>query len=51
MAGQVFAYITHKAGKADDSARELVVAAGKIFAAATASSRAVSSALPALWVI
>lgn len=31
MAGQVFAYITHKAGKADDSARELVVAAGKIF--------------------
>ena len=31
MAGQVFAYITHKAGKADDSARELVVAAGKIY--------------------
>jgi electron transfer flavoprotein alpha subunit len=31
MAGQVFAYITHKAGKADDAARELVVAAGKIF--------------------
>ena len=31
MAGQVFAYITHKAGKADDAARELAVAAGKIF--------------------
>jgi electron transfer flavoprotein alpha subunit len=31
MAGQVFAYITHKAGKADDTARELVVAAGKIY--------------------
>ena len=30
MAGQVFAYITHKAGKADDSARELVVAAGNV---------------------
>jgi electron transfer flavoprotein alpha subunit len=31
MAGQVFAYITHKAGKADDNALELVNAAGKIF--------------------
>jgi electron transfer flavoprotein alpha subunit len=31
MAGQVFAYITHKAGKADDTAGELVVAAGKIY--------------------
>jgi len=31
MAGQVFAYIRHKAGKADDSAAELAVAAGKIF--------------------
>ena len=31
MAGQVFAYITHKAGKADDSAQELLVAAAKIF--------------------
>ncbi len=31
MAGQVFAYITHKAGKADDTAQELVIAAGKIY--------------------
>jgi electron transfer flavoprotein alpha subunit len=31
MAGQVFAYITHKEGKADDTARELVKAAGKIY--------------------
>ena len=31
MAGQVFAYITHKAGKADDTAVELVKAAGKIY--------------------
>ena len=30
MAGQVFAYITHKEGVADDSALELVAAAGKI---------------------
>ena len=30
MAGQIFAYITHKEGKADDSAAELVKAAGKI---------------------
>jgi electron transfer flavoprotein alpha subunit len=31
MAGQVFAYITHKEGKADDTAQELLVAARKIF--------------------
>jgi len=31
MAGQVFAYITHKEGKADDTALELVKAAGKIY--------------------
>jgi electron transfer flavoprotein alpha subunit len=31
MAGQVFAYITYKEGVADDSALELVAAAGKIF--------------------
>jgi electron transfer flavoprotein alpha subunit len=31
MAGQIFAYITHKAGKADDSALELATAAGKIY--------------------
>ena len=31
MAGQVFAYITHKDGVAGDSALELVAAAGKIF--------------------
>jgi electron transfer flavoprotein alpha subunit len=31
MAGQIFAYITYKEGKADDSASELVKAAGKIF--------------------
>jgi electron transfer flavoprotein alpha subunit len=31
MAEQVFAYITHKAGKADDTAQELVIAAGKIY--------------------
>ena len=31
MAGQIFAYITHKEGKADDTAAELVKAAGKIF--------------------
>ena len=30
MAGQIFAYITHKTGKADDSALELTTAAGKI---------------------
>ncbi|MGD8294460.1 MAG: electron transfer flavoprotein subunit alpha/FixB family protein [Desulfobacterales bacterium] len=30
MAGQIFAYITHKAGKADDSAFELTTAAKKI---------------------
>jgi electron transfer flavoprotein alpha subunit len=31
MAGQVFAYITHKEGKADETARELAVAAAKIY--------------------
>ena len=31
MAGQIFAYITHKAGKADDSALELAAAAGNIY--------------------
>jgi len=31
MAGQMFAYITHKTGKADDSAFELATAAGKIY--------------------
>jgi len=31
MAGQVFAYITYKEGKADDTALELVKAAGKIY--------------------
>jgi electron transfer flavoprotein alpha subunit len=31
MAGQIFAYITYKEGKADDSALELVKAAGEIF--------------------
>lgn len=31
MAGQVFAYINHKAGKADDTAQELLVAAAKMF--------------------
>ncbi len=30
MAGQIFAYITHKAGKADDSALELTTAAKRI---------------------
>ncbi len=35
MAGQVFAYIRHKAGKADDTARELVIAAGKIYSDAS----------------
>ncbi len=31
MAGQIFTFITHKTGKADDSALELVTAAGKIY--------------------
>ncbi|MCP4623808.1 MAG: electron transfer flavoprotein subunit alpha/FixB family protein [bacterium] len=35
MAGQVFAYIRHKEGKADDTAPELVIAAGKIDPAAS----------------
>ena len=51
MAGQIFAYITYKKGKADDTALELAKAAGKIFPAAFTSSTAVSSALPSLYVI
>ncbi len=35
MAGQVFAYIKHTAGKADDTAQELAVAAAKIDPAAS----------------
>ncbi len=31
MAGQIFAYIIHKSAKADDTALELVTAAGKIY--------------------
>ena len=31
MAGQIFTYIIHKAGKADDTAVELATAAGKIY--------------------
>jgi electron transfer flavoprotein alpha subunit len=31
MAEQIFAYITHKAGKADDTAHELATAAGRIY--------------------
>ena len=38
MASQVFAYITHREGVADDSALELVAAAGKIFPDATATA-------------
>jgi len=38
MAGQVFAYITHKEGVADDSALELVTAAGKIVPDATVTA-------------
>jgi len=38
MAGQVFAYITHKQGKADDTAAELAKAAGKIFPGAAATA-------------
>jgi electron transfer flavoprotein alpha subunit len=38
MAGQVFAYITHKEGVADDSALELVAAAGKIVPDATVTA-------------
>jgi len=30
MAGQIFAFIRHKEGKADDTAQELVIAAGRI---------------------
>ena len=38
MAGQVFAYITHKQGKADDTAAELAKAAGKIFPGAAVTA-------------
>ena len=38
MAGQVFAYITHKEGVADDSALELVTAAGRIVPDATVTA-------------
>jgi len=35
MDGQVFAYIRHKEGKADDTAQELVIAAGRIYSDAS----------------
>ena len=38
MAGQVFAYIAHKEGKADDTAVELVTAAGKIYPGAAVTA-------------
>ena len=38
MAGQIFAYITHKTGKADDSAIELAIAAKKIYPDASATA-------------
>ena len=38
MAGQMFAYITHKTGKADDSALELITAAGKIHSDGSATA-------------
>lgn len=38
MAGQVFAYITHKEGKADDTAVEMVTAAGKIYPGAAVTA-------------
>jgi len=43
MAGQVFAYITHKEGKADDTALELVKAAGKIYPDASVTAIATGS--------
>ena len=43
MAAQIFAYISHKAGKADDSAAELLVAAGKIYADAVPTAIAVGA--------
>ena len=43
MAGQVFAYITHKEGKADDTALELVKAAGKIYPDAPVTAIATGS--------
>ena len=38
MAGQIFAYIVHKTGKADDSAFELAIAAKKIYPDASATA-------------
>jgi electron transfer flavoprotein alpha subunit len=38
MAGQIFAYIIHKAGKADDTAIELATAAGKINSGASVTA-------------
>jgi electron transfer flavoprotein alpha subunit len=38
MVGQVFAYITHREGVADDSALELVAAAGRLFPDATVNA-------------
>ena len=38
MAGQIFAYIAHKTGKADDSALELATAAGKIYPEASTTA-------------
>jgi electron transfer flavoprotein alpha subunit len=50
MAGQVFAYIAHKEGKADDTAVELLTAAGKIYpgAAVTAIVTGAGSGLDAV---
>jgi electron transfer flavoprotein alpha subunit len=38
MAGQVFAYITHKEGNADDTAVEMATAAGKIYPGAAVTA-------------
>jgi electron transfer flavoprotein alpha subunit len=38
MAGQMFAYITHKTGKADDAALELATAAAKIYPGAATTA-------------
>jgi electron transfer flavoprotein alpha subunit len=43
MAGHVFAYITHKAGKADDTAQELLVAAARIFPDAAPTAIAIGA--------
>ncbi len=50
MAGQVFAYIAHKEGKVDDTAVELLTAAGKIYpgAAVTAIVTGAGSGLDAV---